>query len=58
MGMVKERKAKYFGHVKRHQSLMRDLLEGKVKGTRLKGKSRTTWEGKGEMRKWSRILPF
>ena len=27
-GLVKERKIKYFGHVKRHQSLLKDVLEG------------------------------
>ena len=39
--MVKERKAN--GRAKRHSSLSKDLLEGKVGGIR--GKPRTTWEG-------------
>ena len=44
VGLVKERKVKYFGHVKRHQSLLKDVLEGRVEGTILRGRPRINWE--------------
>ena len=39
VGLVKERKIKYFGHVKRHQSLLKDVLEGRVEGSRPRGRT-------------------
>ena len=51
VGLVKERKAKYFGHVKRHQNLLKDMLEGRVEGTRPRGKPRINWEE--NIKSWS-----
>ena len=49
--LVKERKIKYFGHVKRHQSLLNDVLEGIVKGSRSRGRPRIDWEE--NVKNWS-----
>ena len=40
---VKKRKLSYFGHVMRHDSLQRDLLEGMVEGKRGRGRPRLQW---------------
>ena len=37
------RKAKFYGHVRRHDSLQRVILEGKVEGKRGRGRKRTSW---------------
>ena len=44
LGLVEERKIKNFGHVKRHQSLLKDVLEGRAVGTRPRGRPGITWE--------------
>ena len=44
VGLVKDTKVKYFGHVKRHQSLLKDVLEGRVEETRPRGRPRINWE--------------
>ncbi|GFS14185.1 hypothetical protein ElyMa_006739500 [Elysia marginata] len=31
---IKTRKIKYFGHIKRHTSFLKDVLEGKIEGSR------------------------
>ena len=44
--MIRTRKAKFYGHVRRHDSLQRVILEGKVEGKRGKrgrGRKRTSW---------------
>ena len=50
-GFVKERKIKYIGHVKRHQSLLEDVLEGRVEGSRPRGRPRINWEE--NVKNWS-----
>jgi hypothetical protein len=40
---IQTRKLKYFGHITRHSSLQRMLLEGKVNGRRGRGRPRATW---------------
>ena len=40
---IRSRKLKYFGHIKRHNSIMKDILEGKVEGKRPKGRPPRTW---------------
>jgi hypothetical protein len=44
MNIVKKRKMQYFGHVKRHNTILKELLEGKAEGKRARGRQRTTWE--------------
>ncbi|KAG1671834.1 Ceramide synthase 5 [Nymphon striatum] len=44
LNIVKERKLKYYGHIKRHQTVQRTTLEGKVEGKRSRGKQRLKWE--------------
>ncbi|GFR70823.1 endonuclease-reverse transcriptase [Elysia marginata] len=34
---IKTRKIKYFGHIKRHASYLKDVLEGKIEGSRPRG---------------------
>ena len=40
---VKQRKLRYFGHVKRQNGFLKQTLEGKIQGTRPRGRPRTTW---------------
>ena len=39
---IKIRQIKYFGHIKRHDTLLKTLLEGKVKGKRARGSRDTS----------------
>ena len=39
--MIRTRKAKFYGHVRRYDSLQRVILEGKVEGKRGRGRKRT-----------------
>ncbi|GFR66877.1 hypothetical protein ElyMa_003693300 [Elysia marginata] len=34
---IKTRKIKYFGHITRHASFLKDVLEGKIEGSRPRG---------------------
>jgi hypothetical protein len=34
---------KFFGHLKRHNSILKDILEGKIKGERSRGRQRLKW---------------
>ena len=43
LATVKQRQLQYFGHIKRHQSIKKDILEGKVEGKRARGRQRTMW---------------
>ncbi|GFR71987.1 endonuclease-reverse transcriptase [Elysia marginata] len=40
---IKTRKIKYFGYIKRHASFLKDVLEGKVEGSRPRGRQRRRW---------------
>ena len=39
----KKQKRSYFGHIKRHSSLEKTVLEGKVEGKRNRGRPRRRW---------------
>ena len=41
--IIKNRKMSFFGHIKRHNSIIKDILEGKVEGKRGRGRPRATW---------------
>ena len=41
--MIRTRKAKFYGQVRRHDSLQRVILEGKVEGKRGRERKRTSW---------------
>ena len=41
---IKFRQVKYFGHIKRHDTMIKSLLEGKVEGRRARGRPRDKWE--------------
>jgi hypothetical protein len=43
MDEIRERKMKYCGHVLRHNTMQRTLLEGRIAGKRSQGKQRLTW---------------
>ena len=47
---IKSRQIKYFGHIKRHDTLLKFLLEGKVEGQRARGRQRYKWEG--NIKRW------
>ncbi|GFS18595.1 UDP-glucuronosyltransferase 2A1-like [Elysia marginata] len=40
---TKTRKIKYFGHIKRHTSFLKDVLEGNIEGSRPRGRQRRQW---------------
>ena len=40
---IKSRKLKYFGHVKRHQNIIKSVLEGVTEGRRCRGRQRSVW---------------
>ena len=42
---IQERKLQYFGHLIRGKGKQKLLMEGKIEGTRRKGKQRRTWMG-------------
>ena len=43
LSTIKTRKLKFFGHTKRHDTIMKDLLEGKMEGSRPRGRPRAQW---------------
>ena len=43
LNTIKERKLKFFGHTKRHNSIMKNILEGKLEGKRPRGRPRAQW---------------
>ena len=42
---IKKRKLAYYGHIRRHDTLQRRILEGKVEGKRGRGRRRKSWLG-------------
>ena len=40
---VKKRQLKYYGHIRRHESIQRLILEGKIAGKKARGKPRKSW---------------
>ena len=43
MNNIKARKLSYFGHLKRHDSLERHILEARLKGKRRKSRPTRRW---------------
>ena len=43
MNNIKARKLSYFGHLKRHDSLERHILEARLEGKRRKGRPTRRW---------------
>ena len=44
LNLNKRQKSSYFGHIKRHKTLEKVILEGKVKGQRNRGRPKRSWE--------------
>ncbi|GFR66352.1 endonuclease-reverse transcriptase [Elysia marginata] len=42
---IQRRKMKYYGHLRRHDSIQKRILEGKIDGRRGRGRRRQTWLG-------------
>ena len=42
---IKKRQLSYYGHIRRHDTLQRKILEGKVEGKRGRGRKRKSWIG-------------
>ena len=42
---------KYFGNIKRHDTLLKTILEGKAEGKRARGGQRYKWEG--NIKRWT-----
>ena len=43
LDQIKTRKLTHFGHTKRHNNICKTILEGKIEGTRTRGRQRTKW---------------
>ena len=50
ISQYKKLKMSYFGHIKRHNSLEKTILEGKLEGKRRRGKPRRVWTD--DIKKW------
>ena len=50
---IKMRKLIYFGHIKRHHSIKKEILEGKVNGKRGRGRPPRCWED--DVKAWSNM---
>ena len=50
---IKKRQVKYFGHVKRHDTIIKNILEGKVEGRRARGRQRYRWVD--NIKRWTNI---
>ena len=44
LNFIKKQKLCYLGHIKRHQTLEKLILQGKVKGQRNRGRPNISWE--------------
>ena len=42
---IRRRITKYFGHIRRHDSIQKTIAEGKIEGKRGRGRRRTNWLG-------------
>jgi hypothetical protein len=47
----KTRQLKHFGHIKRHDSPLKNILEGRVEGKRARGRQHYIWEN--NIRRWT-----
>ncbi|GFR66139.1 endonuclease-reverse transcriptase [Elysia marginata] len=45
---IKTRQLAYYGHIRRHQSLQKTIMEGKINGKRQRGRKRKSWLGSME----------
>ena len=52
---IKARKLSYFGHLKRHDSLERQILEARLEGKRRKGRPTRRWTE--DIKKWLPMSP-
>ena len=51
LATVKRRKLAWFGHVTRHESLSKTILQGTVEGWRRRGRQRKCWMG--DIKEWT-----
>ena len=52
---IKARKLSHFGHLKRHDSLEKHILEARLKGKRRKGRPTRGWTE--DMKEWLQMSP-
>lgn len=45
LNIIKRRKLTYYGHISRHHSMQKEILEGKIEGKRGRGRPRKSWIG-------------
>ena len=50
---IKSRKLGYFGHIKRHHSIKKEILEGKVNGRRGRGRPPRRWDD--DVKDWTKM---
>ncbi|GFS16838.1 endonuclease-reverse transcriptase [Elysia marginata] len=53
---IKTRQHAYYGHIRRHQSLQKTIMEGKINGKRQRGRKRKSWLGNIEETTTRRII--
>ena len=53
LAIIKKRKMKWFGHVTRHNSLSKTILQGTVEGGRKRGRQRKTWTD--NIKQWTQM---
>ena len=51
LNTVKSRKLKYFGHIKRHSTICKVILEGDVEGKRHRGRPPRKWND--DIKSWT-----
>ena len=53
LGQIKTKKLQYFGHIKRHNTILKDVLESKLEGSRSVGRQRLLWTE--DIKEWTRM---
>ena len=53
LNIIKSRKLTYFGHTKRHNNICKEILEGRIEGTRARGRQRALWTD--NIREWTSL---
>jgi hypothetical protein len=51
LNQIKTKKLQYFGHIKRHTTILKDVLESKLEGTRSVGRQRLLWTD--DIKEWT-----
>ena len=53
LNTIQKRKLQYFGHITRHNTICKDILEGKIEGKRARGRQRRKWID--DIKDWTKL---